>query len=87
MVGLVNRMASLRLPMARPALVFARSTMPIPRISNLVVGVGRYSRPILTSSPLQSQRTKFINALIDENGPGKLLATYKLNGRLQINRD
>lgn len=39
--------------------------------------VTRYSSRFSTSSIRVSQRTKYINALIEENGPG---ASYRLEG-------
>jgi hypothetical protein len=43
-----------------------------PVLKNPGNAVMRYSNPFSTSSVHGSQRTKYINALVEENGPGKL---------------
>lgn len=58
-------------------------TFKNPRVGN---GVGSYSRSFSTSPTPQSQRTRFINALIEENGPGTSPPSHDWRSdRLQIN--
>jgi hypothetical protein len=61
-------MSSLRRLITRP--VLARSGLSSLKNPNLGNGVKGYSKPFSSTAIWQSQRTKFINALVAENGPG-----------------
>ena len=60
-------MLSLRRLITRPG-----SRLVLPVFKKPGNAATRYSAPFSTSTVSQSQRTKFINALVEENGPGSL---------------
>jgi hypothetical protein len=65
-------MLSLRRLITRPG-----PRLALPVLKSTGNAVTRYSKAFSTSNPSQSQRTKYINALVEENGPGEL---YQVEG-------